>query len=178
MKRLPTRLDGPVLLEPHVHGDERGFFHETFRARELASLGIHAEFVQDNHSRSARGVLRGMHFQTDGLQKLVRCGRGAIFDVAVDVRRASPTFGQWEGFELNDRNLRQVFVPAGFAHGFLTLSEVADVLYKQDGYYSPALERSLHHADPAVGIEWPLGIEFLLSVKDAAAPALGELKDQ
>lgn len=176
MKRLPTRLDGPILLQPEVHGDARGFFHETFRRAELPALGVDADFVQDNHSRSARGVLRGMHFQTDGLQKLVRCARGAIFDVAVDVRPGSPTFGEWEGFELDDENLRQVFIPAGFAHGFLTISDLADVIYKQDGYYSPEHERSVHHADPEVGIAWPGGVEFVVSAKDAAAPPLAGLR--
>ncbi|MGI8558704.1 MAG: dTDP-4-dehydrorhamnose 3,5-epimerase [Solirubrobacteraceae bacterium] len=175
MKRLPTRLDGPVLIEPTVHGDERGFFHESFRGDALTRLGVHAVFVQDNHSRSARGVLRGMHFQIDGLQKLVRCARGAIYDVVIDVREGSATFGQWEGFELDDRNLHQVFVPAGFAHGFLTLSEVADVLYKQDGYWAPELERAVHHADPQVGIDWPHEVEIILSPKDAAAPPLADL---
>lgn len=175
MKRLPTRLDGPILLEPRVFSDERGFFHESFRADLLGELGIAVEFVQDNHSRSARGVLRGMHLQTDGLAKLVRCARGAIFDVVIDARPQSPTFGEWEGFELDDVNLRQVFVPAGFAHGFCTLSETADVIYKQDRYWSPELERAVNHADPEVGIEWPQGIEFKLSDKDAAAPPLREL---
>lgn len=175
MKRLPTRLNGPVLIEPMVHGDDRGFFHETFRDDAMAALGVHAEFIQDNHSRSARGVLRGMHFQTDGLQKLVRCARGAIYDVVIDVREGSATFGEWEGFELDDRNLHQVFVPSGFAHGFLTLSEVADVLYKQDRYWSPELERAVHHADPRVGIEWPSDVEVVLSSKDAAAPLLADV---
>lgn len=176
MKRLPTRLDGPILLEPEVHGDERGFFHESFRLDSLLGLGVRAEFVQDNHSRSARGVLRGMHLQTNGLQKLVRCARGAIYDVVIDVRSRSPTFGQWEGFEIDDRNLRQVFVPAGFAHGFLTLSELADVLYKQDGYWSLEHERAVHHADPLVGITWPGESDsFVVSAKDAAAPSLSEL---
>ncbi|GAC1441470.1 MAG: dTDP-4-dehydrorhamnose 3,5-epimerase [Solirubrobacteraceae bacterium] len=175
MKRLPTRLEGPVLLEPRVFGDARGFFHESFRADQLRELGIDAEFVQDNHSRSARGVLRGLHLQTDGLAKLVRCARGRIFDVVLDVRPDSATFGQWEGWELDDESLRQVFVPSGFAHGFLTLSEVADVIYKQDGYWRPEFERSVNYADPEVGIAWPQGIEFKLSEKDAAAAPLSEL---
>lgn len=175
MKRLPTRLDGPILLEPRVFSDARGFFHESFRADLLRELGITVGFVQDNHSRSPRGVLRGMHLQSDGLAKLVRCARGAIFDVVIDARPDSSTFGAWEGFELDDVNLRQVFVPAGFAHGFCALSEQADVIYKQDGYWNPELERAVNYADPQVGIEWPAGIEFKLSEKDAAAPPLSEL---
>ena len=136
MRRLDTRLDGPILLAPDVFGDERGFFCETYRRSTFMELGIHEEMVQDNHSRSRRGVVRGMHFSVGrGAAKLVRCGRGAIHDVLVDVRRGSPTFGQWEGFDLTDENMHLLYVPVGFAHGFCVLSDTADVLYKQDAYY-------------------------------------------
>lgn len=174
MHRLPTRLDGPILVEPTVHGDARGFFVETFRRETFAELGIDVEFVQHNQSRSARGVLRGMHFQA-GLAKHVRCPRGRILDVVVDVRRSSPTFGQWEGFELDDVAHRQLFVPAGFAHGFCVLSDVADVAYLQDGYYDPDAERGISHADPDVGIRWPADVEVTVSARDQAAPRLAEL---
>src|SRR5436309_2049229 len=130
MTRLETQLEGPLLLEPAVHGDERGFFVETYRREWLAEHGVSTHFVQHNHSRSSRGVVRGMHFQP-GLAKLVRCARGAIYDVVVDVRRASPTFGRWEGVTLDDESHRQLFVPAGFAHGFCVVSDVADVVYLQ-----------------------------------------------
>src|SRR5437764_7370323 len=129
IKRLSTKLSGPVLLEPVVHGDQRGFFVETYRLSTLAELGIEDEFVQDNHSRSRRGIVRGMHFQP-GMSKLVRCVRGSIFDVLVDIRRGSPTFGQWEAFELDDVEHHQLYCPEGFAHGFCVLTELADVVYK------------------------------------------------
>ena len=137
MRRLETHLDGPILLEPTVHGDERGFFVETARANVLAELGVTDTFVQDNHSRSAHGVLRGMHFQP-GMAKLVRCARGRILDVVVDIRPDSPSFGRWEGFELNDENHHQLYCPDGFAHGFCVLSDVADVVYKFSDYYDAA----------------------------------------
>jgi dTDP-4-dehydrorhamnose 3,5-epimerase len=174
MRRLATRLEGPVLLEPTVHGDARGFFLETFRASTLAELGVHDEWVQDNHSRSARGVLRGMHFQP-GMAKLVRCARGAILDVLVDIRRGSASFGRWEGFELDDENHRQLYVPDGFAHGFCVLSESADVIYKCSAYYDPAAESGFRFDDPEVGIKWPDGIEFQTSKRDREAPLLSEL---
>jgi dTDP-4-dehydrorhamnose 3,5-epimerase len=174
MRRLASRLEGPVLIEPVVHGDARGFFQETYRRRELAELGIHDEFVQDNHSRSRRGVLRGMHFQP-GQAKLVRCARGAILDVLVDIRPGSPSFGRWEGFELNDETHRQLFVPDGFAHGFCVVSEVADVLYKVSTYYDPAAESGFRFDDPDVGIEWPRGMELETSARDREAPLLREL---
>lgn len=179
MHALPTRLSGLVAIEPAVHGDERGFFCETYRGEWNAELGIdeHVRFVQDNHSRSARGVLRGMHFQVgDGVAKLVRCGRGRILDVAVDLRRGSPTYGQWAGVELDDESMRELFVPVGFAHGFCVLSDVADVIYKQTAYYDPSLERGIAWNDPDVAIEWPLPAdELIVSQRDAEAPRLREL---
>jgi dTDP-4-dehydrorhamnose 3,5-epimerase len=164
-----------VLFEPLLHGDERGFFLETYRRSVLAELGVDVEFVQDNHSRSRRGIVRGMHFQV-GMAKLVRCGRGAIFDVLVDLRRGSPTFAQWEGFELNDSNHHQLYCPDGFAHGFCVLSEVADVIYKTSTYYDPELERGLAYDDPDVAIEWPGGLELVGSARDRSAPRLAELE--
>jgi dTDP-4-dehydrorhamnose 3,5-epimerase len=180
MRRLDTRLPGPILIEPVVHGDERGFFHETFRSDALDELGLGGMlFCQDNHSRSARGVLRGMHFQLGaGIGKLVRCARGEIYDVVVDLRPGSPTFRQWEGFALDDRRLLQLWVPVGFAHGFYTVSERADVIYKQTGYYDPGLERSIAWNDADVAVRWPLAGEPTVSAKDAAAPPLREIEDQ
>jgi dTDP-4-dehydrorhamnose 3,5-epimerase len=174
MRRLETRLDGPVLIEPVVHGDSRGFFLETYRRRELAELGVHGEFVQDNHSRSRRGVLRGMHAQP-GQAKLVRCPRGAILDVVVDIRSGSPSFGSWESVELDDETHRQLYVPDGFAHGFCVLSEVADVLYKVSAYYDPAAEFGFRFDDPEVGIEWPADLELQTSPRDREAPLLRDL---
>jgi dTDP-4-dehydrorhamnose 3,5-epimerase len=165
-----------VLLQPIVHGDQRGFFLETYRRSVLADLGIVDEFVQNNHSRSSRGVVRGMHFQP-GMAKLLRCGRGAIYDVLVDLRRGSPTFGQWEGFELNDATHRQLYCPDGFGHGFCVLSDVADVMYMTSSYYDPALESGFAYADPAVGIEWPGAGELSASQRDSQAPALHEIAD-
>src|SRR3954449_9883442 len=160
---LETRMDGVRLIQPKVFGDERGFFSETYRRNEFAELGIAEEMVQDNHSRSKRGIVRGMHFQIgDGAAKLVRCGRGTIVDVVVDLRKGSPTFGEWEGFELSDENFRIVYCPIGFAHGFCVLSEVADVFYKQSNYYSGEHERGFKYDDPEVGIEWPLPTEELI----------------
>ena len=178
MERVPTRLAGPVLIQPAVHGDERGFFTETFRAAVLAErFGIAEDFVQDNHSRSARGVVRGMHFQIGaGASKLVRCARGAIVDVLVDLRRSSPTFGQWEAFELDDERQRILYVPIGFGHGFCVVSEVADVCYKQSAYYSGEVERGIAFDDPDVGIAWPLpAAELLPSERDRTAPLLREV---
>jgi dTDP-4-dehydrorhamnose 3,5-epimerase len=176
-----VRLPGLVLIEPTVHGDERGFFSETYRVEWHGSWGIPPadRFVQDNHSRSSRGVVRGMHFQVgDGVAKLVRCARGRILDVAVDIRAGSPTYGRWEAVELDDVSMRQLYVPVGFAHGFCVLSDVADVLYKQTAYYDPALERGFAYDDPDVGIEWPLPREELVaSARDAAAPRLSEIAD-
>ena len=180
MQRVETRLDGPILIEPKVLGDERGFFVETYRRSIFMDLGIQEEMVQDNHSRSGLGIVRGMHFQIDrGAAKLVRCGRGAIFDAIVDVRRGSPTFGQWEGFELTDENGRMLYVPVGFAHGFCVLSDIADVFYKQDRYYADATERGIKYDDPDVGVEWPLPVEELKpSQRDATAPTLAEIADE
>ena len=174
MHHLETRLEGPLLLEPAVHGDSRGFFQETYRKSLMAELGVHEDFVQDNHSRSARGVLRGMHFQP-GQAKLVRCARGAILDVVADIRPGSSTFGSWEGFRLDDESHRQLYVPDGFAHGFCVLSELADVVYKVSTYYDPAAESGFRFDDPDVGIEWPGDLELQTSARDREAPLLREL---
>jgi dTDP-4-dehydrorhamnose 3,5-epimerase len=178
MRRLETRLEGPVLLEPVVHGDERGFFVETFRADVAVEHGIAVDFVQDNHSRSRQGTLRGIHFQTHpGQGKLVRVARGRVFDVVVDLRRRSPTFGEWEGVELDDTSGRMLWIPVGFGHGFLVLSEVADFVYKCTNYYDPATEAGIRFDDPEVGIEWPGGVELLYSERDATAPTLADVAD-
>jgi dTDP-4-dehydrorhamnose 3,5-epimerase len=174
VERLPTRLSGPVVLRPAVFGDARGFFVETYRRTTLARLGIQDEFVQDNQSRSRAGVLRGMHFQP-GMAKLLRCARGSIYDVLVDVRRGSPTFGHWEAFELGDENQHILYCPDGFAHGFCVLSEVADVVYKTSVYYDPEREGGFAYDDPAVGIEWPTGLELVVSARDADAPSLAQI---
>jgi len=178
-ERLETRLDGVGFLQPKVLGDERGFFVETYRRSEFAEIGIPEEMVQDNHSRSGRGIVRGMHFQVgDGAAKLVRCGRGAIVDVVVDLRRGSPTFGEWEAFALDDENGRMVYCPIGFAHGFCVTSDVADVFYKQSNYYSDEHERGIRYDDPEVGIEWPLPVaELIPSQRDRTAPALADVAD-
>jgi dTDP-4-dehydrorhamnose 3,5-epimerase len=176
MEVRQTTLPGAVVLVPTVHSDERGFFQETYRRDLLAAHGLDDEFVQDNHSRSARGVLRGMHLQVGaGIAKLVRCARGEILDVIVDVRHGSPTYGRWEGFTLDDRDHHQLWVPVGFAHGFCVLSEVADVIYRQTGYYDPSLERSIAYDDPQIGIEWPSSTAFTVSPRDRAAPPLHEV---
>jgi dTDP-4-dehydrorhamnose 3,5-epimerase len=168
-----------MLIAPAVHGDDRGFFHESYRRSRMADLGITEEFVQDNHSRSRRGVVRGMHFMVGrGTSKLVRCGRGSIYDVLVDLRGASPTFGAWEAFELTDENLHQLYVPVGFAHGFCVTSDVADVLYKQSAYFDQALEREIAYDDPDIGIEWPAGLELVVSERDVGAPRLADVADE
>jgi dTDP-4-dehydrorhamnose 3,5-epimerase len=179
MERLDTRLEGPILIAPRAFADERGFFCETYRRNAFSELGIAEEMVQGNHSRSREGTVRGMHFQIgDGVSKLVRCARGAIFDVVVDLRRGSPSFSRWEGFRLDDENLHCLYCPIGFAHGFCTLSEVADVLYMQSNYYAAEIERGIAYDDPDVGIEWPLPPERLLvSARDAEAPRLAEVAD-
>jgi dTDP-4-dehydrorhamnose 3,5-epimerase len=169
-------MNGPIVIQPTVHGDDRGFFVETFRASRLAELGVTHPFVQDNHSRSGRGVVRGMHVAVgEGQAKLVRCARGSIFDVVVDLRRQSPTYGQWEGFTLDDVEHRQLFVPVGFAHGFCVTSEVADVTYKLSSYYDPAVERGFAYDDPDVGIRWPEGLELQVSERDRTAPRLADV---
>ena len=179
MNRVATTLEGPILIEPAVHGDARGFFVETYRKNEYEGLGIVEDFVQDNHSRSARGVVRGIHFQLPpGQAKLVRCSRGTIMDVVVDLRRGSPTYGQWEAHELSDENQRQLYVPIGFGHGFCVLSEVADVIYKVSGYYDPSIERGIAYDDPDVGVDWPTDIELSVSERDATAPRLRDVADQ
>jgi dTDP-4-dehydrorhamnose 3,5-epimerase len=179
-ERLDTRIDGVGLIQPRVFGDERGFFVETYRRNEFADLGIAEDMVQDNHSRSKRGIVRGMHFQIgDGAAKLVRCGRGTIVDVVVDLRRGSPTFGEWEAFELSDENGRLVYCPIGFAHGFCVVSDLADVFYKQSNYYSDEHERGIKYDDPEVGIEWPLPVEELIpSERDRTAPTLADVRDE
>ena len=178
MERLDTRLDGPILVKPVVYGDARGFFHETYRRNAYAELGIAEEFVQDNHSRSRHGIVRGMHFQIGmGAAKLVRCARGSIVDVVVDLRRGSPTYGDWEAFELSDENLHQLYCPIGFAHGFCVTSESADVMYKCDAYYDESIERGIRYDDPDVGIEWP-DVELIPSERDANAPLLSEVADE
>ena len=179
MRQVDTRIKGPILIEPTVHGDARGFFIETYRKNVFAELGIHDHFVQDNHSRSGRGVVRGIHFQLPpGQAKLVRCARGAIFDVIVDLRRGSRTYGEWEGHELSDENHRQLYIPIGFGHGFCVLSEVADVTYKVSGYYDASVERGIAYDDPDVGIEWPAGLELQVSERDATAPRLADVRDE
>lgn len=175
MKITTTPISDLLILEPKIFGDARGFFAESFNQKAFdEAVGVHHEFVQDNHSRSSKGVLRGMHYQVQQPQgKLVRCVRGAVFDVAVDIRRSSPTFGQWAGVELTEDNHRQFWVPAGFAHGFLVLSDTADFLYKTTDYYAPAYERSIRWDDPKLGIAWPdCGLAPQLSLKDAAASYL------
>jgi dTDP-4-dehydrorhamnose 3,5-epimerase len=174
MRQLPTRLEGPVLLEPTVHGDARGFFLETYRQSTLAEFGIADDFVQDNHSRSRQGIVRGMHFQP-GMAKLVRCARGAIYDVLVDLRRGSPTFGEWEGFRLDDSDHHQLYCPDGFAHGFCVLSELADVVYMTSAYYDPGLESGFSYRDPGVDVPWPKGVELAASKRDSEAPTLDQI---
>lgn len=177
---VPTRLRGPLLIEPAVFRDPRGFFGETYRADELAALGIVEPFVQDNHSRSRRGTIRGIHFQVGaGASKLVRCGRGSIVDVLVDLRRGSGTYGEWEAFELSDETMRMLYAPIGFGHGFCVTSDEADVLYKQSAYYSADVERGISFLDPAVGIDWPVPREDqIFSERDAHAPTLAQFTDQ
>ena len=175
LKGLSTKLEGTALLEPAVHGDERGFLLESFSAAAWAEAGVDVDFVQDNHSRSREGILRGLHFQTaPGQAKLVRCSRGRIWDVAVDLRPDSPTYGRWEGHELDDGRHRQLFVPAGFAHGFCVLSEIADVHYKLSSLYDPATEAGIAWDDPEVGVEWPID-EPQVSERDRTAPRLAEI---
>ncbi len=177
MNIIETALPGVLIIEPRVFGDSRGFFMETWNAAAFAAAGLDLAFVQDNHSRSQMGVLRGLHFQNPGPQgKLVRVTNGAVFDVAVDLRASSPTFGQWVGVELSAENKRMFWVPEGFAHGFLTLADDTDFLYKCTAPYAPANEFTLVWNDPAVGIEWPVtGLDPIISEKDARGLALADV---
>ncbi|MGN8082788.1 MULTISPECIES: dTDP-4-dehydrorhamnose 3,5-epimerase [Variovorax] len=177
MKATPTAIPDVMVIEPKVFGDTRGFFFESFNQKAFdEAVGQHVDFVQDNHSRSAKGVLRGLHYQIQQPQgKLVRVVRGAVLDVAVDIRRKSPTFGKWVSQELSEENHKQLWVPAGFAHGFLVLSETADFLYKTTDYYAPANERCIAWNDPAIAIAWPdLQTDFILSAKDQAGKRLAD----
>lgn len=180
MQVTQTAIEGVLIFEPKVFGDERGFFMESFSQKVFdAAVGRPVAFVQDNHSRSAKGVLRGLHFQKDphAQGKLVRVTQGSVFDVAVDIRRDSPSFGRWVGVELTGSNHRQLWIPAGLAHGFLVTSDSADFLYKTTDYYAPECEGSLRWDDPELGIDWPLhGGAPTLSGKDAAAPLLASLR--
>jgi dTDP-4-dehydrorhamnose 3,5-epimerase len=174
---LETKLDGVVLIEPQVHGDSRGFMLESFSRDAWAELGVGVEFVQHNHSRSSQGTLRGIHFQTEpGQAKLVRCPRGAILDVAVDLRRDSSTYGQWEAHVLDDERHHQLFVPVGFGHGFAVLSEVADVTYLVSSLYDPLTEAGIAWDDPDVGVDWQVE-DPLLSERDKSAPKLSEIAE-
>jgi dTDP-4-dehydrorhamnose 3,5-epimerase len=176
MERLPNRLDGLVLLATQVFGDERGFFVETYREAVWSQYGIPTGFVQDNHSRSRKGTLRGIHFQTQpGQGKLVRCARGAVFDVVVDLRRGSPTFGEWEGVVLDDERHHQLWIPVGFGHGFCVISDVADFAYKCTNVYDPATEAGFRFDDPEVGIEWPDLDPLIYSERDRQAPLLRDI---
>lgn len=178
MKVTRTAIEGLLILEPRVFGDERGFFMESFNQKAFdAAVGGEVHFVQDNHSRSSRGVLRGLHYQLPphAQGKLVRVTQGSVFDVAVDLRRGSPSFGRWVGVELSGSNHKQLWLPPGMAHGFLVISDSADFLYKTTSYYAPDAERSVRWDDPAIGIAWPAQDRApLLSAKDAAAPALAD----
>jgi len=169
MKAVATAIPDVLLIEPQVFGDERGFFYESWNRRHFAELGIDVEFVQDNHSKSGRNVLRGLHYQVEHAQgKLVRVIAGSIYDVAVDLRRSSPSFGKWVAFSLSAEDRRMAWIPPGFAHGFCVTSDSAEVLYKATDYWSPAHERTLKWDDPALAIPWPLNGEPLLAAKDAA----------
>jgi dTDP-4-dehydrorhamnose 3,5-epimerase len=176
MKISPSALPGVLVIEPQVFLDERGFFFESFNERRFAELtGLRPQFVQDNHSKSLRNVVRGLHYQVGSPQgKLVRVVAGAIFDVVVDLRRSSPTFGQWHGIELSAENRRQLWIPPGFAHGFLATSDSAECVYKTTDYWSPAHERTLLWNDPALGIRWPLAGAPILSGKDQAGATLAQ----
>jgi dTDP-4-dehydrorhamnose 3,5-epimerase len=172
-RRLPTEIEGLVLFEPEVHGDERGFLAEVFRDSAIKKLGIDVDFVQDNHSRSSARVLRGLHMQR-GQAKLVRCARGRIFDVAVDLRPDSPSYKRWEGYELDDVDHRQLFIPDGFGHGFCVLAGTADVLYRLSSYYDPDLESGIAWDDPELAINWPIS-DPIVSDRDRKAPRLAEV---
>jgi len=173
---IPTAILDVFIIEPKVFGDERGFFFESFNRRQFAELlGNDVDFVQDNHSRSVKGVLRGLHYQIQQPQgKLVRVVQGVVFDVAVDIRKSSPTFGQYVGVELSAENKRMFWVPEGFAHGFLVLSDTAEFLYKTTDYWTPEFERSIAWNDPSIGIQWPIQGEPTLSAKDKQAKQLAQ----
>jgi len=173
MNVIETRLPDVLLLEPKVFGDARGFFLESWNRQTFAELGLDLDFVQDNHSRSAKGVLRGLHYQINEPQgKLVRVVSGTVFDVAVDLRRSSPHFGRWAGYELSADNQRMLWIPPGFGHGFLVLSDSADFLYKTTAYYAPQWDRGIRWDDPQIGVEWPLDGAPALSAKDQVLPFL------
>lgn len=173
MNLIETSLPGVLLLEPKVFGDARGFFMESWNRQTFAALGLDVDFVQDNHSRSAKGVLRGLHYQINEPQgKLVRVVSGAVFDVAVDLRKSSPHFGQWVGYELSAGNYRMMWIPPGFGHGFLVLSDSADFLYKTTTYYAPQWDRGVRWDDPQIGVAWPLEGKPVLSDKDQVQPLL------
>jgi dTDP-4-dehydrorhamnose 3,5-epimerase len=175
MKVIETPLPGVLLLEPKTFGDARGFFLESWNRRTFADLGIDLDFVQDNHSRSSQGVLRGLHYQLNDPQgKLVRVVNGAVFDVAVDLRRSSPHFGQWVGYELSADNRHMMWIPPGFGHGFMVLSESADFLYKTTAYYAPQWDRGIRWDDPQIAVKWPLDGTPTLSDKDQGLPFLGD----
>ncbi|MBC3810591.1 MULTISPECIES: dTDP-4-dehydrorhamnose 3,5-epimerase [Undibacterium] len=176
MKAIPTNLPEVMIIEPKVFGDERGFFFESFNAKKFAELtGVDVEFVQDNHSLSAKNILRGLHYQIKQAQgKLVRVVTGEVFDVAVDIRKSSPRFGQWTGVVLSAENQRQLWIPPGFAHGFVVLSDKAEFLYKTTDYWAPEYERSLQWNDPAIGIEWPIQGEPVMSAKDQQGKLLAD----
>ena len=172
-------MDSLICIEPKRHSDQRGFFAETYSRRKYSELGIDVEFVQDNHSLSRDvGTLRGLHFQVPphAQAKLVRCGRGALFDVAIDIRRGSPTYGQWQGYELTAENGHQLYIPVGFAHGFVTLEPDSEIVYKCSDYYAPETEGAILWNDPDIGIDWPTDADPILSEKDAVAPLLSELE--
>lgn len=178
MKITKTELSGLLVLEPARFGDDRGFFSESWNRKTLAQHGIEIDFVQDNHSMSAaKNTVRGLHFQSppDAQAKLVRCGRGALFDVAVDIRKGSPTYGRWFGIELSFDNGKQLFVPTGFLHGFVTRAPDTEIIYKCSDYYSPTADGAVRFDDPEIGIDWGLNGPAVLSEKDAAAPLLSQL---
>ena len=177
MKITPSKIPEVLIIEPDVHGDTRGFFMETWHAQKYTDAGLDVNFVQDNQSRSKQGILRGLHYQLEQPQgKLVRVTSGCVFDVAVDIRKGSPTFGQWTGLELSEDNFKQLYIPPGFAHGFCVLSEYADFLYKCTDFYAPEYEHGIRWNDPDIGIEWP-GCDFLVSDKDAQTPLLCDMDD-
>ena len=178
MKIIETPLPGVLILEPEPHGDSRGFFLETWREDTLKAFGINDRFVQDNHSRSTRGILRGLHYQlTQPQGKLVRVARGAVYDVVVDVRQGSPTFGQWYGNTLDEESMRMMYIPTGFAHGFVVLSDIADFIYKCTDYYHPQSEQGIRWNDPAIAIEWPI-TDVQLSEKDSNNPLLQDQSER